>query len=127
VGYLAEQSAIETWFTSNWPHTNIVYDNGEVLQDTEWVRISVQPGEAKQVSMGDNPSFRHYGAVFLQIYTAVDTGSGRALELADLAEVLFRNAVVSGIVFKVPEVRKPRQGDVEGYQVNVITDFYRGF
>jgi Bacteriophage related domain of unknown function len=127
MSYRAEQEAIEEHFTTNWSATFIVYDNGAPPEnETEWVRLTIHNDDALQASMGDDPSFRFWGMFFVQIFTAKDIGAGRAMELADLVDGLYRNAVVSNIHFKVPQVRKVPLVDSEWYQVNVSTEFYRG-
>jgi hypothetical protein len=124
MNYKQEKDTIELFFTANWPHTPVVFENAPASDENEWVRLSIQNGRAFQASMGDNPAFRYPGVVFVQIFTAKDVGSGRALELADLVDALFKIAVVSGIQFKVPRINKvPSDGP---YQVNVSIDFYRG-
>lgn len=126
MNYSQEKQAIEQHFEANWPHTPIVFENAKFTgAEDEWVRLSILNGDAYQASMGDNPAFRHPGVVVVQIFTRPDSGSGRALELADLVDQLFRLAVVSGIVFRVPRVQKV-PSDNEWYQVNVSTEFYRG-
>lgn len=124
--YLEEKLAIEGFFQANWTETEYVFENGESPAASEWVRFSIQNGDAFQASLGDNPAFRYPGVVFVQIFTLKDTGSGRALEIADAADLLFKLAVVDGIVFKVPQIRKVNAQDTEWYQVNVSIEFYRG-
>lgn len=125
MSYLQEQIDIETFFQANWTETPIVFENGVSLESNEWVRLTVLSGVAKRVTMGDDPAFRHSGVVFVQIYTALDEGAARAKALADAVENLFREALVGTIRFGVPQVRR---GPVsEWYQINVSTDFRRGF
>ena len=125
MSYLQEKLDIEAYFEANWPHTPVVFENGVPDQSSDWVRLSIQNGKAYQASMGDNPQFRFPGVVFVQIFTAKDVGSGRAIDLADKVDALFRNAVISGIQFRVPRVNKI-PSDAENYQVNISTAFYRG-
>ncbi len=131
MSYLQEKIDIEKFFADKWTQTNIVYDNGMSLEDDEWVRLSIQHSRSFQASMGDYPAFRHIGVVFLQIFTATNTGSGRAMELADIADGLFRNLVLTNLRFKVPQVKRVSHNSrinqrPEWLQVNVSTDFYRG-
>jgi hypothetical protein len=125
MSYRQEKQDIEDYFIANWPYTPIYFENGESNETGEWVRLSIQHGDAFQASMGDDPAFRHIGVLFLQIFTPTDTGSGRALELADMADILFRNLVLTNLQFKVPQIKKV-PSNFEWYQVNVSTDFYRG-
>lgn len=123
--YKQEKLDIEGFFQTNWADTVIVFENGPASTDPEWVRLTVQNGEARQVTMGDAPEFRYPGVVYVQIFTPKDVGSGRALELADKAEALFKTLVLGKIHFKVPRVTKV-PSNAEHYQVNVSTEFYRG-
>lgn len=132
MSYSKEKSDIEGYFASNWPYTPVVFENGISMEADEWVRLTIQHGPARQVSMGDNPTFRHIGFVHVQIYTKTNVGSGRAIELADLVDGLFRNLVLADLRFKVPQIRvAPYDTRInqrpEWYQVNVSTEFYRGF
>lgn len=131
MSYLQEKVDIETFFAGQWSHTPYVFDNCMSMEDDEWVRLSIQHGDSFQASMGDNPAFRHIGVVFVQIYTKPNTGSGRAMELADLVDQMFRNLVLTNLRFKVPQVRHIHNNSrinqrPEWLQVNVSTEFYRG-
>lgn len=125
MSYSLEKRNIEEFFIANWSHTPIMFENGESAESGDWVRLTIQNGDAFQASMGDNPAFRHIGVVFVQIYTKTDTGSGRALELADFVDALFRNLTLNNLRFKVPQVRRMPQ-NAEWFQINVSTEFYRG-
>lgn len=131
MSYLQEKLDIEEYFRTGWTHTPITFENGESFEDEEWVRLTISNGRSFQASMGDNPAFRHYGVVYVQIYTKTNVGSGRALELADFADTMFRNLVLTNLRFKVPQVRRiPNNQRVnlrpEWLQINVSTEFYRG-
>lgn len=125
MNYQQEKKIIEEYFKLNWSHTPVMYENKNYIGDSDWVRISIQHGDSFQATMGDDPAFRFIGVVNVQIFTKTDTGSGRALELVDFVDALFRNLVISTIQFKVPQVRKV-PSTTEWFQVNVSTDFYRG-
>lgn len=125
MNYQQEKKIIEEYFKLNWPHTPVMYENKNYIGDSDWVRLSIQHGDSFQATMGDDPAFRFIGVVNVQIFTKTDTGSGRALELVDFVDALFRNLVISTIQFKVPQVRKV-PSTTEWFQVNVSTDFYRG-
>ncbi len=125
MNYQQEKRIIEEYFKLNWTYTPVMYENKNYIGDSDWVRISIQHGDSFQATMGDDPAFRFIGVVNVQIFTKTDTGSGRALELVDFVDALFRNLVISTIQFKVPQVRKV-PSTTEWFQVNVSTDFYRG-
>lgn len=125
MSYLQEKKDIEKFFIANWTATPILFENGESRDSGDWVRLTIQNGDAFQATMGDDPYFRFPGVLYVQIFTPTDIGSGRALGLADQVDSLFRNKVLGNIRFKVPQVKKV-PSDSEWYQVNVSTEFYRG-
>lgn len=129
MSYLSEKTTIESYFADNWNKAKIVYENDIVdIKDSEWVRLSILNGKAQQVTLGcTNYDRRNYGVLVLQVFVKINTGSGRALELADSIADLFENKRVSNIQFKMPQVSKvPMDEDSYWYQVNVSIDFYRG-
>ena len=132
MSYLATKLAIEEYFKTSWVDgsaeiTPIRYANQEAGDvGDEWVRIVVRPGDAKQVSMGDDPGFRIFGTVFVQIFVRKDTGEARALELADTVDQLFRRKILDKMQFRMPQVDAIPSPNSEFYQVNVSTDFFRG-
>lgn len=128
MSYEAEKLAIEAFLGANWPEaTPLVYENVSMNDTTvlEWIRVSIQNGDAFQASMGDNPAFRYIGVLFFQIFLKPDTGSGRASQLADVITTLFRAKTISGLTFRVPQVNKVNSKS-EWYQTNVSIDFFRG-
>lgn len=70
-------------------------------QDAAWVRFSVRHGEANQETLGatGNRRFRRQGAVFVQIFTSINTGLERADELAVKARDIFEGKTIDGIHF----------------------------
>lgn len=126
MSYATEKSTIEQFFEAAWTHTPFYFENVHVDDNhDEWVRLTIVNGDAFQASMGDNPAFRFPGVLYLQIRTKKNLGSGRAVELADLADGLFKNLVLGNIRFKVPRLdRGPI--DEEWFILNVSVDFYRG-
>ena len=125
MSYLVEKSDIETLFQELWVHTPVFFENVPVSTDSEWVRLTILNGDARQVTMGDDPGFRYPGVVIVQIRTKKDLGSGRAMELADHVHNMFLNRILGKIRFKVPRIdRGPI--DEEWFVINVSVDFYRG-
>lgn len=126
MSYNAEQLAIEAHLIANWSETLMVYQN--VKYDgsaSEWCRMSLQNADAFQASMGVSPAFRYIGVMFIQIFVRPDTGSGRAMAIADAVTTMFRAQTISGITFRVPQIQKVGEDD-GWYQVNVSVDFFRG-
>jgi hypothetical protein len=126
MSYAAELTAIESEFATNWPHTEVAYQNVNFNPEAldEWVRISALPASANQISMGSNPYFRYRGLVAVQIFTKPGMGSLRSSQLADYVTAVFRSKNIGGIQFGVPAAT--RIGTVNGwYQVNVNCPYYR--
>lgn len=125
MSYILEKSTIEQFLNSNFLETLIKYENDEMNDEVnEWIRVSIQNSKAYQASLGSNPLFRYVGIMFIQIFTKLDIGSGRAVEIADVLTQLFRAKRIGDIVFKVPSLQKI--GVSNGwYQVNVSVEFFR--
>lgn len=126
MSFLTEKSTIEQFFKLNFTEALIKYENDEMNDDSvnEWVRISIQNSKSFQASLGSNPLFRYIGVVFVQIFTKLDIGSGRAIEIADNLTQLFRAKRIGDIVFKVPSLQKIGVSN-DWYQVNVSVEFFR--
>ena len=126
MSFVLEQSSIEIEFSNNWPHTQIARDNVSFSPQglDEWVRFSDLNADAKQASLGNNPLFRYRGMVVIQIFTKVNSGAARALELSDYVTGIFRSKKIGDVQFQVPAVTRigPRDG---WYQVNVDCPYYR--
>src|SRR5690606_11746569 len=126
MSYLQEKIDVEQYFLDNWVDTPVAFENCSMAEAVEWVRLTVLNGDSKQVTMGDDPAFRHYGVVMVQVVIRPDVGSGRALELADKVNSLFINKVLGNLQFRIPQIKRGPQSP-EWYQLNVSIDFYRGF
>jgi hypothetical protein len=73
--------------------------------DAFWARLSLQPGETVQASLG-MPTKRNRtpGVIFLQIFGPLDKGMGTLWEIADYARKPLKQITVNGVVFKTPSV-----------------------
>lgn len=127
MSFLAEQTTIEDYFTDNWSHTVIAYDNVEFnpKDHDEWVRFVIRPSTARQSAMGDVPAHRYFGNIFVQIFTKSDIGVGRSLTLADYVTALFRSVNISGIQFRTPNVTRIGNMEDGWFQVNVDCPYFR--
>jgi hypothetical protein len=128
MSFKAEQTDIEQFFRSGWPYTVIAFDNVEFnpAAYNEWVRFVIRNGNARQSSIaGNNPGFRYYGVIYVQIFTRASIGTGRALELADFVTGLFRSANVNGIQFKTPSITRVGNMEDSWFQINVDCPYYR--
>ena len=128
MSFLNEQLDIETYFKEAWKYTAVAYDRVEfnpTIYD-EWDRFVIRNGNARQSSIaGDNPGFRYYGVIYVQIFTRASIGTGRALQLADYVTALFRSASVNGIQFKTPSITRVGNMEDSWFQVNVDCPYYR--
>lgn len=104
----------------------VLYDNDptEKPENAEWIRLTILPGESLQVSIGDNKRFRHPGVAMAQVFTLIEKGDQRALELADLIQVAFRSRTEDGVTYRTPSVIVVgRSGG--WHQVNVNIPFFQ--
>ena len=127
MSFLLEKRTIEEYFSAQWGSTTPLYFENQTANnaDPEWLRLTIQNADSFQASLGSNPDYRYIGVLFFQIFVKPNTGSGRAMELVDIIEELFRSQTIGGITFKVPVVRKVPDNS-EWYQVNISIDFFRG-
>ncbi len=104
------------------------YDNSPpVAKKTSelWARLSVRPGEGRQVSTGAGTSsrtFRIPGVAIVQIFVAVTTGMQVAQDLADKVRVAFQGVSAAGVLYRFPsQTNAGRSGGF--WQVNVTIPF----
>lgn len=123
--FKTQKSQLETYIKNNLTGTNIVFENqSQDNKVSEWVRVNILNPASNQVSLGNTPYYRYVGLLIFQIFIKPNTGSGRAMEIADQITSLFRGLTISGMTFKPPVVDPV--GESGGwYQVNVSTQFSR--
>lgn len=91
--------------------------------DKLWVRLSVIPGDAEQVSTGDPKRFRTPGIMIASIFGPFGKGDKDINELADFISTKFRCVTQSEVVFQTPKIQRiGRSGPF--WQVNVICPWY---
>lgn len=123
--FQAQKSALETYIKTNLTGTNLVFENQtQNNKVSEWVRVNILNPDGKQISLGSNPYYRYIGLLIFQIFIKPNTGSGRAMEIADQITTLFRGLTISGMTFK-PPVIDPVGESGGWYQHNVSTQFSR--
>lgn len=111
-GFAAAATAIRTRFVEAFhdraPDVPIAFDNvaglytvGGETQDEPggepWVRLSLRGAGAQQVALGHRRTFRHSGAVLVQIFIPAGAGEGRAQEIAEAVAAALRGVTVSGV------------------------------
>lgn len=121
-GRVAMQSAFDTAWADQTP---IAWDNVKYKSEsTNFVRFSVQYTDGSQESLGPvgGRLFRHFGMVFVQVFTKLNqnpaTNDGLVQDVLD-----FFQTPLAGVNFKKPSARSI---GVEGnyYQQNVSAQFY---
>lgn len=101
-------------------HTEPYDVNGDPVP---WVRLNVRPGDAFQVSLGHNRTFRHPGVVMVQIFTVAGTGTGLSNAIADEVAAALRGVTVDGVRFRATSPPQYVGPDGPWYQVNSVTNF----
>lgn len=119
---------LNAYFSSQWGATTpIAYDNVAFNADLnpEFVAFSISFGAQNQASIGapNHNIYRQRGIVSVRIFTPLDRGAKRGMQLADQVSALFRTKNISGITFKSPSTTVVGQFDGV-FQVNVAISFY---
>lgn len=120
------------------PDVPIAFDNmerlytqdGTLIQEPQdvsgnpipWVRFSIRPGDAFQVSIGKR-TWRQPGVIMVQIFTIVGSGTGDANRLADAVASSIRGVTVGGVRFQATSPPQYVGADGNWYQANAVTPF----
>lgn len=104
----------------------ITFDNEEFEEPAtgDWVRLTVRSRGRAQDTLGKvgNRKFRSAASVFVQVYTAVNTGVKQSDTLAKEAADVFEGVSFSGLDFQSAEVRETGP-DGRWYQSVVEAEF----
>jgi len=108
-----------------------LYDGTQTVQEPQdangdpvpWVRLNIRPGNAFQVTLGRNRTFRNPGTVITQIFTVAGTGDGLANEIAEDVAAALRGVTVSGVRLRATSPPQFVGPDGAWYQVNCVTPF----
>ncbi|HIJ23920.1 MAG TPA: hypothetical protein HPP64_13575 [Gammaproteobacteria bacterium] len=123
MGLEADRQTIETLLSNNWVTTDIAWDGVDYtpVAGTSWISLTILSGEDQSSTM---TKYNQIGLLVIQIFTPEHTGSATARGYADTLSGIFRNAVQSGINFKLPTTT--RVGISNGwYQMNVSVPYHR--
>lgn len=131
MGFAAYESTIRTRFDTEWqaqsPSIEYTFDNAgeltEVPDNEPWVRLTVLPGTAQQVEMGNTRRWRRPGVVVVQIFVPAASGTGLAQELGDRVRDIFEGRTVSGVVFRATSLSRVAI-DGPWLQYNATTPFH---
>ena len=103
---------------------NAVFDSTGVER---WARISILPNTTSVVSFGQDPCYREFGLISVQIFAPKDEGTFEAYRIADLIIEIFKFKTFDGVVTGAPETaRVGLKDDDTGnwFQVNVFFEYY---
>lgn len=103
----AARKIIEEYLEANWTATPIVYENTEAPNVNEFIMPLIRQLETEREVMGGGTPYKEEYLLYIAIYTRAGIGAGRAETLSDALEVIFKEAVMSGLVFDVPLVDTP--------------------
>lgn len=120
------QRFVDNWFETPVEHSNTRLETSGL---PEWVRLSVLPRGGKKI--GFKIGSHRGGSVHVQVFVKVDTGAGRALELARIAGLIFDRVIYNTLVFDQHDVIIVGESVAMGlntvksgwYQVNCIIDY----
>ena len=117
---------ITSTFATAWTATPVAWQNVsfDMKSNPEFVRFNVLFTKEDQRTMGlTNNLFRQHGLISMPIFTPLNRGAKRALELAEQFTAIWRVKMIQGHIFDTPNT--VIIGNVDGvYQVNVNISFY---
>ncbi len=114
------RAEFETLFNDNWIETPIAFDNLQEASDkTEFIRLTVEPITSLNNSW---KCIRHDGLLSVQVFAQLDTGSGRAWQLADLVATLIENKRLNGVQTYASSALRIGENEYF-YQINVNTRY----
>lgn len=124
--YLVQQ------FDSAWLDTPIEYSNTRLEKDNleSWVRFSIRFGPSWPIDLQQGT--KHFGTIYIQVFTKPNIGAGQALTLAQTAANLFAAKIENTIVFQPADLRINDEKAIEGlgnteiawFHVTAAVDFY---
>ncbi len=110
------------------------HDNAPINppDDAEWIRFSIKPGDATQVSIGGSASSgqpvreRTMGIAIAQIFTPLGGGDAPAMATAEAIKATFRRTTATvpvTVQFRTPEITFVGRS-AKWWQVNVTCPFF---
>jgi hypothetical protein len=120
------RSRFNTQWTALRPTIPVFYDNAgddvEPPENSEWVRLTVLPGDSQQVEMGRLRRWRRVGVIIIQIFVPAASGTGLAQELGDTVKQIFEGITVSSVIFRATSLNRVGL-DGAWLQYNATTPF----
>lgn len=127
MNYEQTRAALESYFSANYLDTDVAYENVEfkTSKGTPWVEFRIIDGNESLLSLASegNRMYRRTGLVSVKVFTAENTGTKQARDLADKIAGLFRTKSISGAIFGSPNIA--RRENKDGWlQTTVTISFY---
>ena len=125
---MADWSSINNAFTNrlstNWSTTDVAWDNVpyESTEGQEWVRAVLLPVTTENAAMGT--AKKHYGIFWLQVFTPLNSGTGRGYELAEMLDGIFGNSNFDDVVCYASEITRTGDDGNGWYQTDVKVNFW---
>lgn len=123
-------NGIQNYFKTNWiisysaipiAYQNVDYDSDGV---DEWVQIYVLWDDQEQASKGAGCTFhRFYGSVIVKVFTPVNQGMKRGLELSGSVIDILTARTIEGAVLETAGAIVMGQAN-NWHQINVTCDFF---
>jgi hypothetical protein len=128
MSYLTERQAIQARFQAAWGTSTPVAWPGIHFRpptNAAWVRFTVIPGPADQVSVGTATDlYRGDGDVLVEVFTPLGAGELQALTLADEVVEAFRGWRSGDLAFFTPRVLPGLETD-GWWKTDVIAPYQR--
>ena len=128
------RDTILDYFLPLWGSTTTIALDNQIFEppipSTAWIRLSIQFYDGEQASLGSNDGkvrYRHYGMLFIQVFTPVGEGTYNNDVYCQKLKDLFDSKDLNGITFydvHVKTIGRTRMEDDGGiwYQQQVIAD-----
>lgn len=122
---------VTSTFSSQFSECDVELPNFRLNKDNlnEWVRLSIKPYNPIKINL--NRDLQRRGTVYIQVFTKIDKGAGRAFELATVAAAIFESKMIGRVEFDGSEIREiglsvsesSATTDSGWYQVNAMIDY----
>ena len=133
MSYETERQNITTAFKTAWgagSNLPVQYENVEFTPPgagAPFVAFTVLRGQSQASGIvgGGVIRYRHPGVLQIDVNIAKGKGSRLALDLVDEIALIFRGIIVSGIVFRAPDVRRMLEPETARLRYVVSIPFHR--
>lgn len=126
--YETERETIYSYFFSNFNMLPIIWQNQEntLINEEEFVRISIINGDNLQKSIGTTKLYRSLSNLIIEIFVKKNTGVSKANEICQEIDGLFKSKKFDAEQIQFRSPNKIVIGNMDNYyKVNMICSFYR--